>query len=363
MHGRAPGGDRRPEATGARQRPTVAARDGEGEAEAEAEVEAEAARRARTGGAVRCAVGSAAASGRTGALAGLAAAIGVGAVAFTQIKLVLDQVPPLVLAAGRVSFSALAFVLVVAAQPWRRRPVARADRWAVLACGLGGSAVFHLLYSWGQQRVSVGIGAVVLGTMPVLVAVGEVVFLRHRLRGSQVAGLLLSVVGVAVMSGGPGAGAVSVAGLLAVAAATLAWAGVVVTTRSLGGRYDPWWLNTPGTVVGAVVVLLLVAPDAGAFRALSPVGWFHVVWLGAVGSAFIYAALAAAVAHLPATTTASLSTLVTPLGVVVAWVALGDRPTTAVVVGGIVVVAGAWLVTAAGARAGDAEGTAVHGSG
>lgn len=289
------------------------------------------------------------ASGRTGALVALAGAIGVGSVSFTQIKLVLEQVSPLALAAGRVTFSALAFVLVVTLQPWRRRPIAAADRWRVFAAGFGGSAAFHLLYTWGQQRVSVGIGAVVLGTMPVIVAVGEVVFLKHRLRVVQLVGLVLSVVGVVVMSWGPGAGVVSLAGLLAVLAATVAWSGVVVVTRSLEGRYDPWWLNTPGTIAGALVMIALVAPTAGQYRELSAVGWANVVWLGAVGSAFIYAALAAAVAHLTATTTASLSTLITPLGVLVAWVGLGDRPTLAVVVGGVVVVLGAWLVTSSGA--------------
>ncbi|GEM_PF-1398469 len=285
-------------------------------------------------------------SGRRGALLALAGAICVGGLAFTQIKLVLEHVSPLVMAAGRVGFSAIAFLLVVTVQPHRRRRIEPRDRWAVLACGLGGSAGFHLLYSWGQQRVSVGIGAVVLGTMPVLVAAGEVTFLRHRLGLTQVLGLVLSVVGVTVMSWGPGAGDVSVPGLLAVVAATVVWSGVAVTTRSLGGRYDPWWLNTPGTLVGAVVMLVLVAPHRHELGALPGSGWFHLVWLGVVGSAFLYAALARTMADLSATTTASLSTVVTPLGVVVAWAGLGDRPTPAVVVGGVVVVVGALLVTA-----------------
>ncbi|WP_158220922.1 DMT family transporter [Kineosporia sp. R_H_3] len=297
-------------------------------------------------------------SGRRGAWLALGGAIAVGSVAFTQIKLVLEQVSPLALAAGRVGFSAVAFALVVTLQPWRRTPVAREDRLAVLACGLGGSAGFHLLYTWGQQRVSVAVGAIVLGCMPVVVGALEVVFLRHRLTMVQVGGLVLSVAGVTLMSfdgsgeGGDGAPLVRdaawFAGFAAVAGATVVWSAVSVTTRSLADRYDQWWLNTPGTLVGALVMALLVVgthrwPEYGD---LSASGWLQVAWLGAVGSAFLYAALARAMQHLHATTTASVSTLVTPLGVVVAWVVLGERPSWPVVAGGAVVLVGAFLVTA-----------------
>lgn len=293
-------------------------------------------------------------TGRAGALAAVAAAVAVGSVAPSQIKSVLETLPPLALAAGRVGFSALAFTVVVLAQPWRRRPVEPRDRLAVLGCGLGGSAGFHLLYTWGQARVSVAVAAVILGCMPVVVAGLEVAFLRHRLGRLQLLGLLLSVAGVTVMSLGPQGGAgpdlrdpAWIAGALAVAGAVAAWSGVTVATRSLADRYDPWWLNTPGTVLGALVMLALVAAggDLPRFGDLDAVGWAQVAWLGAVSSAFLYAALAAAMRHLHATTVASLTTLITPLSGAVAWVALGERPHATVLAGGAVVVLGALLVT------------------
>ena len=276
----------------------------------------------------------------------LGAAIAVGSVAFTLIKVVLRDVSPLTLAAGRVVFSALTFVAVVTAQPARRRPIERADRWRVLACGLGGSAGFHVLFSWGQREVSVAVAAIVLGTMPALVALGEVVVLRHRFGGRTLAGLALSLVGIAAISWRPDSGGhTSVPGLLAVAGATAVWAAVTVLTRSLGGRYDAWWLNTPGTVLGALVMIALAAPRAHELRALPLSSWVWLVWLGSVSSAFVYAAMAYAVSVLPATTTASLSTLVTPLSVVVAWVHLGERPDRPTVVGVLAVAAGVALVS------------------
>lgn len=289
--------------------------------------------------------GEVAAGPRRGAYLTMALAVAVGSFSFTFIKLVLRDISPLSLAAGRVVFSAMAFVTIVIVQPRRRRRIDPGDRLRVVLCGLGGSAGFHVLYSWGQSRVSVAVAAVVLATMPAMVALGEMMFLSHRLRSRQYIGLLLSLLGVVVISARSGSGSSTVLGVLAVAAATLVWSAVTVTTRSLADRYDPWWLNTPGTVIGAVVMLAVAAPDAHEFVNIGPATWVYLVWLGMIGSAFIYASLAHAMKSLSAPVTSSLSTLVTPISVVVAWVGLGETPGPAIILGGLIAVVGVGFVT------------------
>jgi DME family drug/metabolite transporter len=282
---------------------------------------------------------------RRGALLTMALAVAVGSVSFTLIKLVLRDLSPLSLAAGRVVFSAMAFTSIVVAQPRRRRRIEPQDRFRVLLCGFGGSAGFHVLFSWGQSRVSVAVSAVVLATMPAMVALGEVLFLRHRLSRLNLFGLALSLAGVVVISLRSGGGRSTMLGVLAVAGATLVWSAVTVATRSLASRYDPWWLNTPGTILGAIVMLALTVARRGEFTHLPAHIWIYLVWLGAVGSAFIYAALAHSMRVLSATTTSSLSTLVTPAGIIVAWIGLGERPSIAAVIGGTVAVVGVVVVT------------------
>ena len=279
------------------------------------------------------------------------AAIAVGSWSFTLIDVVLRHLSPSSVAAGRVVFSALAFVAVVVAQPRRRTTIASGDRLRVVLCGLGGSAGFHLLYSAGQHRASVASAAVVLGTMPAMTALGEWAFLHHRLDRRHAFGVVCSVAGIVIISWGAGGGDAngsgSLIGIVLVASATLVWSAVTVATRSVAGRYDAWWLNTPGTVLGALVMLGVAAGDVDGFTSLPWRDWMLLVWLGAVSSAFIYAALASAMQALSATTVASLGTLVTPLGIGVAWVALDQPPTAAAVAGSAVVVLGVALVTRA----------------
>jgi drug/metabolite transporter (DMT)-like permease len=151
--------------------------------------------------------------------------------------------------------------------------------------------------------------------------------------------------------------------MVAVGLASLVWAAVTVATRSITDRYDAWWLNTPGTVLGAVFILLIDIPNLQEFGSLSLKGWLAIIWLGSASSAFIYYVMARVMTVISATTTASLGTVVTPAGVVVAWLVLGNAPTLVEVVGGIVVVGGAVMVTRRPtAEADDVVGLATTGS-
>ena len=273
--------------------------------------------------------------------------VAFGSMAFTLVKLALKEISPLNLATGRVVVSALVFTAVILRSPHRRRPIERGDRVRVLLCGFGGSAVFHLLFSWGQLHASVAIASVIMATFPVMVAIGEVAFLHHRLRRPQVAGLALAAAGCAVIgvAGGGSHTGSTVTGMLAVMLSTLTWAGVTVATRSIADRYDPWWLNTPGTVMGAVFILIIDIPGLHEFASLSLKAWIAVIWLGSASSAFIYFAMARVMTVISATTTASISTVVTPTSVIVAWAILGNAPGPTEVIGGLVVIAGVVLVT------------------
>ena len=276
----------------------------------------------------------------------LGASIAIGSVAFTLVQVALRELSPLSLATGRVVVSALMFSAIVLRSPARRRPIEPGDRLRVFLCGFGGSAVFHLLFNWGQHYVSVAIAAVIMATYPVMTALGEVAFLRHRLRAPQIGGLALTLVGCGAIAaaGGVGEGSKPVIGAVVIALATLTWAAVTVATRSIGDRYDSWWLNTPGTVFGALFMLALDAPHLGEFADLSVKGWLTVIWLGSASSAFIYYSFARAMTAISATTATSLSTVVTPASVMVAWAVLGDAPSWAEVLGGAVVIAGVMLV-------------------
>ena len=154
----------------------------------------------------------------------MGAVIAVGSTSFTLIEIVLRHLSPSAMAAGRVIFSAIAFVAIVSAQPRRRTRVEPGDRLRMVLCGLGGSAGFHLLFSAGQDRVTVAVSAVVLGTMPAMVALAEWLLLGQRLIRPHLIGVVLSVLGIVVISWGAGDdGTSTVLGIALVGGATVVW--------------------------------------------------------------------------------------------------------------------------------------------
>jgi drug/metabolite transporter (DMT)-like permease len=150
---------------------------------------------------------------------------------------------------------------------------------------------------------------------------------------------------VVISTSADGEGTSSLLGIALVLGSVVVWAGTSIATRSFADHYDPWWLNTPGTVAGALVMLVVAAPSAGEFTDLSIGTWLLLIWLGAGGSALVYAALAGAMKVLPATTTASVATLVVPVSILIAWVVLGETPRIEAVLGSVAVVSGVVLVS------------------
>lgn len=280
----------------------------------------------------------------------LALNVSIGCVAFTLVKISLEELSPMGVAFGRVTASALLFLTVALAQPWRRTPIPREHRATIVLIGLSGSAGFHILFQWGQERVSVPIATVVMACTPVTVALLEVLFLRHRLTSRHLVGVALSTAGCIVIGLGTDGGSSSIWGALAIAAAMVMWAAGTVATRSIAGQYDSWWLNTPGTVIGMGIMLLVELPAIGEFGSITWKAWLAVIWLGTASSAFIYYTMTRAMTVFSATFAMGTGTVVTPGSMLVAWAVLGEAPGVAGAVGGAMAIAGVLLVLSTEAR-------------
>lgn len=176
------------------------------------------------------------------------------------------------------------------------------------------------------------------------VALGEAVGLRMAL------GMVVALCGVGVMIGGPG-GAKGL-GLGLSVLMTLAFAAGLVITRH---RREV--SMAPAFCLSQVLVLVAVGPFARPETVgLHDLGLIVLLGAGQIGLGFAFITIGARL--IPAAEVASISLLEIVLGPFWVWLALSERPSTATLVGGAVVVA-AVLVQASGGRpaaAGGSEG-------
>lgn len=258
------------------------------------------------------------------------AGLSPGVVAFSRVALGFLVVLPFALKAG---------ALKGLGQRWR---------W-IAAYTVAEICLPFPLIAWGEQRVSSSLAAILVASLPLLLAV---VLARlepsERPRGTRLFGLLLGFAGVVALLGLDVAGRPrELLGAAAILVATCGYAvGPLVIRRRLGDL-DPLGPICASLGLAAVLLAPLAAlsapaevPGANALASL--------LVLGVVCSALAFLLFFALITRI-GPSRASVITYVNPLVAVVLGVAiLGERPGAVTVAGLLLVLAGSWLSTGGG---------------
>lgn len=199
-------------------------------------------------------------------------------------KLALAETGPLTLTALRYVAAVLCFVFVLAGN--RVPPAPALMRMAGLgALGIGIGQVAQAL---GVQRANASVATIISALIPLLVLVFAVLRLRQRIRPVHVVGLLLAILGVALVAGGgreasPGAGFAGEAlVLLSAISIALSYVMLAELTAAHGAAVVSAW----SSLAGAVLLLPAAAWElAAAPRWPGVVGIAVVLYLGALVSA------------------------------------------------------------------------------
>jgi drug/metabolite transporter (DMT)-like permease len=273
------------------------------------------------------------------ALAALAAAGVLWGLTVPLSKLALAWVGPAWLTVMR--FALCAPILAVLA----RRTLRTALSLRVVLAGAIGFGGVILLQNAGIERTSVSHAAVVVGAVPLLVALITATLGRGRVRPLAWGGFVLALGGIALVAGAGGGGATLPGDLLVLASAALSATFIVAQSRVLDGR-DATAVTAVQFAAGALAALpvALVAEGAPrvplsvgpalAFVALSIAGTLMAFWLFAFGQARVQPQLAGAFVNLEPVVGAALG-----------WLAFGNAATVEQLGGAVAVVAGIVLST------------------
>lgn len=249
-------------------------------------------------------------------------------------KLAMGWLGPAWLTVARFAVSAAILAII------GRRSLREALQPRVAVAGAIGFGGVIMLQNAGIERTSVSHAAVLLGTVPILVALVTAALGQSRARPRTWGGSGLALGGIAVVAGAGGGSAMSLGDLLVLASAVLS-AGFIATQPRLLKDRDPAALTAvqfaaAGLVALPIAVVTEGAPAApvhagavSAYLALSLVGTLLPFWLFAFGQARVPADVAGAFVNLE------------PLvGAAVGWLALGDAAAPAQIAGAFAVLAG-----------------------
>ena len=248
--------------------------------------------------------------------------------------------------AGRAVFAGLSLLLYVAIV--ERGRVLHAFRSVGLA-GVGVAVCIAIAsgsFIAALNETSVARVLFMLAISPMLAAALAWMLLGEPVSRRSAFAMAMAFAGVAVMVGSPGGG--NLTGDAIAFLTSIGFALALVITRH---RRDV--SMAPATILSQVLLVLVFAPFASASELGSgDLGWLALLGAGQIGLGLVLLTIGARL--IPTAQVALISLLEVVLGPLWVWIALGERPDTATLIGGAIVIA-AILVQTLGAPAQDPE--------
>jgi drug/metabolite transporter (DMT)-like permease len=220
---------------------------------------------------------------------------------FLAIRIGVREVPPFLLAGLRFLIAGVALYLWARA---RGTPAPTPREW--YAASLLSILMFVLDYGllfWAERRVPSGVAAVMLATIPVFMALGEVFFLRtQRLTLQLAVTLLVGIAGVAVLVGyfplghqaSRAEAPMDAAGALALIVASMSWsvAGLLSRKMALPAAKT---MSSGAQMLAGGAMLLVTSALLGEFRGFHPQAvsgnaWLALAYLIVAGSIVAFTA-------------------------------------------------------------------------
>lgn len=222
----------------------------------------------------------------------------------------------------------------------------RGDGLKLLLAGVLNSAIPFVMFGYAALSLNAGFSSILNATAPIFGAIVGYFWLKDRLTRWRVAGLMIGIVGVALLSwdkasfrnGGSGWAVV------ACLVATFCYGIAGNFAKRHMNRIHPL-IAAAGSQVGAALVLL--PPGIVYWPAVSPSlpAWLFAMLLGAVCTGVAYILYFRLIANVNASAALSVTFLIPVFGVVWGAIFLAESIDSSMVIGGAVIVLGTALAT------------------
>jgi drug/metabolite transporter (DMT)-like permease len=264
-------------------------------------------------------------------------------------KLAMDAgMAPQQVAGVRIGLAGvLMFAGVVVTRP-RLLRVRRSDWRLLLAYGLFGVAAVQALYFAGVSRLPVGITMLLEFMSPVLVALWIRFVRRTRLPRATWLGISVALLGLAVMAQVWQGLTLDVIGLLAGIGTALCAASYWLLGEHAGRSLHPLTSVTWGLLIGGLLLSVISPPWDLPFDVLDaptrlgPV-WMVLLEITVVATVVPYVAGMTAFRHIPSNVASVIGVAEPVIATLLAWIVLGQALNVVQIMGGIAILAGAYV--------------------
>jgi drug/metabolite transporter (DMT)-like permease len=266
--------------------------------------------------------------------------------AFSVTKVTVDNLPPFLVAFLR---NLIASLILLPLYIWKRKTSKQAPPLPytkILLLGLTGITFFYAFFNMALVYTSASAGALVQGLMPVAIALPAALFLKEKLSGRTIAGIILSVGGVILIGfiGNNTEAKNNILGSVLMILSVFSWAAYTIIAKSIH-HHDPIVIPAVSTMAGTVFLLPLVVIELWGqpIPSITAKGWVAIFYLGIFSSAIGYILYTQALKKLSAAQVGNFLNLDPVIGATIAVIFLKDTMTAWQIAGAVLVLAGIWL--------------------
>ena len=276
-------------------------------------------------------------------LAGVAVAV-IWGLTFLSTKVAVVELKPMTLALMRFVIATLLLPSIA----WLSR-TSLAIRWRdvplLVASGFMGITLYFFFENNGIMRLSASESSIIVGTIPVLTLLVDILVYRRKINPAVMAGILLSFVGVTLIVIRSEAAKASPGGYFFMTGAALSWVVYTFITKPVAGKYSllsiTFWQIFFG-MVGCIPFALL---EGQVIARLSFPVILNVLFLGILASAVGYWLYVLVLDKLGASRSSVFINLIPVVSVVTSFIVLGERLAPLQLAGGAAAIFGVYLAT------------------
>ncbi|MCE5256654.1 MAG: DMT family transporter [Spirochaetaceae bacterium] len=279
----------------------------------------------------------------TDSLYGLAVAFFWG-LTFLSIKVAVTELKPMTLALLRFVIAS-ALLPLIALVTHTSLALKKKDIPLLALSGFVGVTLYFFFENNGIMRLSATESSIIVGTIPLLTLMIEMILSHRKPKPIVTIGIVLSFLGVILMVVKSAAAKSSPLGYLYMIGAAVSWSAYSFLTKPLSARYPQLSITFWQIFFGMLGCIPFALTEGQSFAALSPKVIFNLLYLGIFGSALGYWFYVIMLDRMGATQSSVFINLIPVVSVIASFIVLGERLAPLQLFGGVVAIAGVYMAT------------------
>ncbi len=279
------------------------------------------------------------------------------ALVFPFIKIALEELSPVNLTIMRLLVVCIVFLILLIVKPNKFSKIQKKDIIPIFLVGFLGIILYHFGLNYGEQYISASAASVIIATIPIFVVILAAIFLKEKITIKIVLGVILSLVGVVVISTVGRSDALLevkyISGALAVILAAALGAGYTVAGKKMLQRYSALSLTVYVCLLGSLGLIPFISSSLfEEVAAMSLTGWSVVIFLGVFPTVVGYVLWYVALEIKSASEISVYLYFVPVLSTIISYIFFRDEITWLFVFGGALVILGLHVVNKQRSKAG-----------